>query len=161
MSSSYEYEEQYERVKRWYRRFEEINQGTENYRTSEDCRDAVYAFFINCYHLKDWIKKDKSLALNEPEQKKVEAWVEKETALNTCGDVCNGLKHLHFSPRFLTRTGTVPKWKGSQMQLDLPQKILKSKYEIETDRGTEDAFDLATECLEKWKKFIEVELPNL
>jgi hypothetical protein len=75
MRGSYDFEEQYERVKRWYKRFDEINQGKENYRSSEDCRDEVYAFFINCYHLKDWIKNDKGLALKRQDQVKVENWI--------------------------------------------------------------------------------------
>ena len=53
--------EQYERAKRWYKRFATINTGRVHNVSSDNYVDEIYAFFLNCYHVKDWIKNDASL----------------------------------------------------------------------------------------------------
>ena len=58
------YEEQFKRVNRWYDRFKKLNSGKEHTRNTDFEADDVHAFFINCYHLKDWIKNDKASIAN-------------------------------------------------------------------------------------------------
>ena len=59
MAGSSKYLEQFNRVKRWYERFAAINEGREHSAPSDYYyEDDVYAFFINCHHLEDWIIKD-------------------------------------------------------------------------------------------------------
>jgi len=53
--------EQWERVLRWYARFSRTNEGREHTDASDNYQDEVYAFFQNCFHLKDWIKNDSSV----------------------------------------------------------------------------------------------------
>jgi hypothetical protein len=43
------YEEQFERVKRWYESFKRINEGTSHEKNTEYYHDEVYAFFVNCF----------------------------------------------------------------------------------------------------------------
>jgi len=52
------YREQYDRMKRWYIRFASLNQGRPHNVPSDNYLEDIYAFFMNCYHLKDWIKND-------------------------------------------------------------------------------------------------------
>ncbi len=52
------YSVQLHRVKRYLQRFEEIGSGKAHNQSTPDYDDDVYAFFQNCYHLKDWIKND-------------------------------------------------------------------------------------------------------
>ena len=52
------YQEQYDRTKRWYDRLTAIDQGRAHDMASDHYVDEIYAFFLNCYHLKDWIKND-------------------------------------------------------------------------------------------------------
>ncbi|MGD9721473.1 MAG: hypothetical protein AB7O59_09710 [Pirellulales bacterium] len=52
------YEEQLERVRRYHARVAQIDGGFEATLPSENYVDDMYAFFQNCYHLKDWLKKD-------------------------------------------------------------------------------------------------------
>ena len=61
-----ENQEQFERVKRWYSRIRDIYQGKPHIFPSDYYQDEVYAFFLNCYHLKDWIKNDDTV---EPSKK--------------------------------------------------------------------------------------------
>jgi hypothetical protein len=44
---------QFERVKRLYKKFEEINNGVQHTQSSEFYKDTVYAFFQNFWMLKD------------------------------------------------------------------------------------------------------------
>jgi hypothetical protein len=57
-SSEHAYLEQYRRMIRSYERFASIDRGRVYEPSSENYEDEVFAFFLNCYHLKDWIKND-------------------------------------------------------------------------------------------------------
>jgi hypothetical protein len=76
------YLEQYKRVKRWHARFAAINNGLEHTKSSDYYADEVYAFFQNCYHLKDWIKNDPLSGQPGP---KVEGFVHSSLSLRICG----------------------------------------------------------------------------
>lgn len=66
MTELRKYQEQFERMKRWYERIKKIEQGRPHNLPSDHYHDEVYAFFMNCYHLRDWIEKDKTV---EPRDK--------------------------------------------------------------------------------------------
>lgn len=79
------WQEQYARMKRWCSRITEA--------TSADSRDVddVYAFFVCCYHLKNWIKNDDSLDTSIRDG--VESGVSDSTWLSPSGDITNGFAH--------------------------------------------------------------------
>ena len=150
MSSSSKYLEQFERVKRWYERFGRINAGRKHDRSSDYYQDEVYAFFFNCYHLKDWIKNDKSVGAAAA---KVEEFINKNKELSLCADICNGVKHLRLTS---SRSGQHPRFgpRKFEVQMGGPEATISVKYSIDTSSGPVDAFELATKCLQAWKKFI-------
>lgn len=139
------YIEQYERVWRWYRRFEKINNNTEHDMASDNYQDEVYAFFINCYHLKDWIKNDPT---SEIDSQQVEDFIEKSNYLKICGEFCNGFKHcLVKKARIRNREFSLLMGGG--------QKVLaKVRYHITYNDKDYDAFELATNCLKEWDNFL-------
>ena len=143
ISISHNYQEQFERVKRWYKRFKEINNGQIHDKPSEFYEDDVYAFFMNCYHLKDWIKKDPAAASVE---NIVENYITNNPELSLCADICNGLKHFHFNG---DRSGKSPEFgkKAAKLCIGSGLTTIALKYEIKTISGTIDAFDLATKCI--------------
>lgn len=148
---SSKYLEQYERVKRWYEKFKSINEGKEHRLGSDYYQDEVYAFFINCYHLKDWIR-------NDPEVKdtlgeKVEAFVSASEVLLLCGAICTGSKHLLINdPRFNPLAKIGGRAIGLVLGMELPR--INIKYKVETGGVSLDAFELATRCLGEWDKFL-------
>jgi len=149
---SKKYIEQYERVKRWYQRLKNITDGREHNLPSEYYQDEVLAFFINCYHLKDWIINDNSAEISS---KSVEDFVNQSEFLRVCGDVCNGSKHLNItSPKSDKNT----KVGGRNFFLTLGKviPIFRAKYKIISGNKEYDAFSLATKCLEDWEKFIKI-----
>jgi hypothetical protein len=151
MTAKSKYPEQWDRVHRWYIRFREISEGKLHDRQSDFYQDDVYAFFMNCYHLKDWIKHDPTASSLST---KVEAFITDVQEMALCADICNGIKHLvlskprstenpHFGQRlFKVGVGTQP-------------TTIAVEYTIDTASGSIDAFDLATRCLKAWEGFLK------
>ena len=143
------YREQFDRVQRWYSRFETINNGTEHRDSTDNFQDEVYAFFLNCYHLKDWIRNDPTVGSTKD---KVEQFIDGNDELKLCGDICNGNKHLNLKK---PRSGQDPKFGRKDYALELgEQQMIAVKYTIDTTSGPLDAFELATKCLDAWRNFI-------
>lgn len=145
------YLEQYERVKRWYERLRLVNEGKEFKLPSDYYQDEVLAFFINCYHLKDWIKNDPA---SKGLRRGVEEFVSKSEALGVCGDVCNGSKHLVITKG---RISSNTKIGGRNFFLALGESlpIFRARYKIISGDKEYDAFDLATRCMEEWRMFLD------
>ncbi len=147
------YREQFDRVKRWHVRFQAINDGTQAVSPSNDRVDDIYAFFQNCYHLKDWIKHDPSVPA--PVRKVVEAHVNSERSLKLCADLCNALKHLSRDKS--DRSKENPDFGKKVIKMELGPGFTTTaglNYEIETDNGPIDAFVLATQCVSAWETFL-------
>ncbi len=155
MTELKKYEEQFERVKRWYQRVQAITFGLTHNKNTDFLQDEVYAFFINCYHLKDWIKNDETL--DDKIKGKVENFIHKDDDLKLCKDICHGLKHLKLINPV---TGKKPEFKGRKFELELggEESIIVVKYNIITSTGNKDAFLLATNCMKKWEEFIKKEI---
>lgn len=145
------YQEQFERLNRWYKRFKEINNGRIHDKSSEFYKDDVYAFFMNCYHLKDWIINDPA---TEADDKLVENYINKNRELLICADICNGLKHFRLKKE---RSKESPKLGGMKAKVHLGTEptTIAVEYEINTSSGPIDAFDLATKCMKAWEDFIK------
>ncbi len=154
MSRIHTYREQFERVTRWYQRFEEINTGKEHNKASNCYEDDIYSFFLNCYHLKDWIKHDPTTG---NARKEVENFLSNNEYLSLCADICNGLKHLTLTT---DRSGQKPQFgkRNFHIQVGGSQQIISVKYTIETKSGHVDAFTLATKCIKAWKSFIQANI---
>lgn len=149
------YQEQFERVKRYFERFKKINEGKQHNQSSPHHDDDVYAFFQNCYHLKDWIKNDKSCS----KQSCVEAFIESNSNLRICADLCNSLKHLKLNDR--TRSNKKPEFSGSNTSINIDEGFsqqtevgISISYKIKTVDGDINAFDLAKKCVDIWEIYI-------
>lgn len=145
------YREQYDRMKRWYDRFVSLNQGRSHDVPSDNYLDEIYAFFMNCYHLKDWIKNDGTVA--PIIQRTVEPYINSSRPLKLCADICNSLKHLSLTS---SRSAENPAFgkKHFVLALGTGPTTINLKYEIDTTSGTIDAFQLATECVGAWDSFL-------
>src|SRR5688500_903473 len=109
------FQEQWERAVRWYERFRELNHGREHTMPSDNYQDEIYAFFQNCYHLKDWIKNDAAAPARMKQA--VEGHISGSPALSLCADLCNASKH--FTLNSAPRSGTVPTAGPRQFGLQL------------------------------------------
>jgi hypothetical protein len=149
------HQEQFDRMMRYYARFKALNDGLEMTQTSENYVDDVYAFFINCFHLKDWILNDP--ACNKSNQ--VESHVGNNQILNLCRDICHATKHLVLHT---TATGDTPKYGRRHLKMEMrddlsgkehPQKT-SIKIKIDHNGQELDAFDIATQAVNAWQAFL-------
>lgn len=135
------YIDQWNRTNRWFARLEGADQ-----LTTPHCDDLAWAFFQNCWHLKDWIKNDE--AIPSDDRVSIETIVEGHPALMICADLANGSKHLELrKPRAgapnLVRSLTVVGGDPSKTRLD---------YEVMLDDGTHVlALDIARKALAAWR----------
>jgi hypothetical protein len=144
------YLQQWERVIRWYGRFKEISERKNISQSSSSDEDDVFAFFLNCYHLKDWIKNDPSA--NQMTDK-VESFINKSPSLSICADLCNGLKHLTLDK---SRSGKNPRFGEKTQRVYYHQApiVVCQGYTIVAGTKTFDAFDVAWQCMTDWHRFI-------
>jgi len=144
------YLEQYNRAKRWYKRFKEIYDGVSIDLPSDYYQDIVYSFFQNCYHLKDWLVNSRIISSN-----KVENFIDQSLEMRICADICNGSKHLTLKS---SRTGKQDTGiKRKHYKLDLYERKMEIHYEVTSGKDVYDAFDLSTRCLEQWECFLKHE----
>jgi hypothetical protein len=149
------YLEQYERMKRSYERFAAIKQGRPHDLPSVNYEDEVYAFFLNCYHLKDWIKNDSTVRAQLPTiSAEVEYFINDSEPLSLSADLCNSLKHLANS----NRSGEDPSFgrKLYHFTLHVGQgSSIKLDWLVEREKKKPiDAFELATQCVAAWDQFL-------
>ncbi len=153
---SQSYFQQYSRVKRFFNRFKQINNGRVHDLESSNYEDEVYAFFQNCYHLKDWIKHDPACS----NWSKVETLINTNPDLAMCADLCNALKHLTLTRD--RRSSENPTFSGSHITLNITDGLgvnecidISIRYNISTKSGNIDAFELANRCIAAWDSFIK------
>ena len=151
--------DQFFRTERWLGRIEAIYNGTYvQVGNSDDVLDHILAFFINCYHIKDWLQNGPGWHDDvDPRLKKkaIEQFVTESPALCICADLCNGNKHLKLNER-PPRSGSVPALHRVHYRVDSTAEgpLKTTKYTLRTQRGFEDAHTLARECFDAWESFI-------
>lgn len=145
--------------------------------------DAARAFFLQCYHLKDWLKKDPRI--KRPQD--VEDVITNSAALSLAADLCNSLKHagLDKPPRSgmsldrinMAYSLQVPS-SGAAGQIrmarnpsdgdtvalsrggvaDLKGRAVATARVVLTIGGTNhDALEVATRCVSEWDSFLAVQ----
>lgn len=109
-------------------------------------QDMVWAFFQNCYHVRDWICNDP--LLESPQVKSILEKAGKSPPLQRCGDLCNGTKHLvskatrHHHDKMVVEP-------GGQCDIDC---IIAAG-----DDEQMSAKQLARECIAEWERILQSE----
>jgi hypothetical protein len=158
--------DQYNRMRRWYERFQKINEGTpvsKGHALYE--KDEILVFFIICYHLSDWIIQDVFVERNHPNRNKfqkleheVHEFIKKNDCLSLCADICNSAKHQRLvkPPHFREKTEIPhPTFKIIKTKTG---ELLKQNWEIVSTESDKKfaLFEIATECVNKWDEFLEI-----
>jgi len=143
-------------MQRSYDRFCELKSGLAD-KISADYEDDVYAFFMHCYHLKDWVKNDSDVKAQMPNiDTDVEHFINQSEALSLCADLCNSRKRLELNrshssaPRLFGR-------KRYHYQLNIGSRSsVRLEWLVERkDKPPIDALELATESIAEWDKFLQ------
>lgn len=167
---------QYYKTNRWYDR---IIQNKYKHYDPDLIKDDVNTFFINCYHLSDWLKEGSSLG-----KPFVDDWVNNNEYLQVCRALANGEKHLHCTNKEAVKypvrscfrlsnnqvnvassTGASGTYDINNALYDIPildsgfqavtQKINLMQF-IVTYKGKEyDIYELAYNCIEAWNQFLK------
>ena len=145
--------DQYERMKRFRARASEPMSGSARETYNQRVVDDLAAFFVFCYHLKDWLKKDSVYPVPSQE---VEDFVSQSEELSLCGDLANASKHAVLRGDSV-RSDPNPNVQGGSVSSDLgPLKFEGSWFEVVTSKGEEhDALNLADRCLCEWEEFLK------
>lgn len=115
----------------------------------------LFSFFEICYHLKDWIVQDSRYQASND----VDGFINGSPALKICADICNRLKHRTLTRK--TRSANLGAFHITQILSVFPEGAgpplaAISEARIDTERGTEDAYVLAAECVGEWRKYFEL-----
>lgn len=161
------YIEQWKRVQRWYRRLNDIKI-PKNRNQQDEVLDYYYAFLINLYHLKDWVK-----ISNKSKGNELENMFDKDHGteyFKVCADLVNGIKHLTTKRARIdknTRVGrksstinlpfaymTVGQASPSSEKTDkLP--IYEHKYFVKSNGKEYDISTICDECYKELNKFMK------
>ena len=158
--------EQWARLQRWFERFRKTNSGRTHVESSDHLQDEVYAFFQNCYHLKDWLTEDAS---SSGKVEDVEDLISNSQYLNLCADLCNGSKHLRLKrprgsadTRIARRdfqiglTDSIGPIAGADAAPgDDPPSTIAAQYEVTAGGKTYDAFTIAGACMAEWQSYLK------
>ena len=144
-----------------------------------EASDYAREFFTNCYHLKDWLKKD-----GRVQPQIVEQFVAGSIPLSIAGDVCNSLKHagLNRPPKSGaplvaintaltvimpsrvppgTEIGKIEFRRNprdgdtvSLARADVSRPMAKAAVVLTVGTKKYDGFALATDCVADWDRFL-------
>lgn len=174
----HKYLEQWERIKRWYKRIKRIEESCPQGYIDDDCLDEVYAFFMNCYHLKDWLKNSIFKQNNTKRQEVENIFDEKKgkEIFKVCADFVNGVKHVkadrftRIDPNTQIEKQHVTIRLGNPLPLYIPLnkngKKENEKYsppstqyswEIKCGNKYYNVYQLVEDCLKEWENFLKKE----
>jgi hypothetical protein len=148
------WQEQYERMLRSHARLTDIANGSAM-ASSDQGRDALFHFFQDAYHLKDWIKNDSEVA-----PRGVEKWIEQMASLRLCADLCNGSKHLKLTKSRTADLGTsfavqdVTVRPGS---IGHPANPPLHGWRVQSGGQSPDAVELAGDVVRDWRSWLRSE----
>jgi hypothetical protein len=153
------YQDQLQRARRFLHRVENsrVNQILELPPEKQtEYEDMLYAFFQNCWHIKDWIKNDASsprlLAESVSDTRTL------PRSLLLCADIANASKHL--------RRNTRPHVGGNirpEIKVELTESFVTGEssgrvlyeYRVEDNAGSsEDALAVARQAMQDWEALI-------
>ena len=138
--------EQFERVKRFLKCIENQN------KVSLDYDDELWAFFQNCWHLKDFIKYDSTL--HSSITSRVETNVKKIPSICICADLCNRSKHSNLTKHI--RKDARVAHKNVTIKLGNGEPVISYEHIIVLKDGSKyNALDVARNAVEEWEKLLK------
>lgn len=126
---------QYNRMLRWHQRFLQDHDGDE---------DVMFAFFQNCYILKDWLLHDEVIS-----QADYDEFIRKNNCISMCRDVCNGTKHGQLDPKDGKRNPRNP-----IVGREYSGRADSFSFYLVVDFQKCDAKALAEQCVEAWNDLL-------
>ena len=143
------YRHQLDRARRFLDRVLVGYEGLEDLNEVE-FQDMMWAFFQNCWHVKDWLHHDPLASTGQ--KTSAIALAHQSGALTICRDLCNGTKHLN-----LTNPGSGAG--ASHQYVDM--NIVPGHGRFEIDCIFDDGYGnlmsgkrLAQDCIAEWERIL-------
>ena len=145
----YPFSKKYHAMMRAYAKLHRISVDNGPNIVNTEAADLAEAFFNQCYHLKDWIKKDPAVGPRVD----VEAYIRNVGALRIVADYCNSLKHAGLDQK--SRSGGQVENVLTHLKMDITPRGFVSSAQVEIILGGKryNAYKLATDCVAAWRTF--------
>jgi len=154
----FKYLEQLKRTERSFEKLKGLIQGIPHVNDTESYRDDMYAFFMNCYHLKDWIQNDQAVRFNNitgvSKQELLEDFIAGNFCMLLCQSIATAQKHLTIGDKRFLKDVDTSKVSYNVIAIEGQGVILHARYSIEYQKKLYDSFVIATDCLELWRSFL-------
>jgi hypothetical protein len=150
MKHNLPYQEQLDRIKRLkddLERFSVANE--ENFPSAVD---AFTSFFIQCYHLRDWLTESRYL------RRDIDTFVNQSVYLSICRDIANKQKHKRID-KYETKYHLV-EHKNNGISSPIISyhnpHAKQNRYGLDIEEfGTLlDVIELAEKCIKEWERFL-------
>lgn len=113
----------------------------------------MWAFFQNCWHLKDWVRND-PLA-SDAQKKSVIDQAHASVLLGICRDLCNGTKHLKLDRKPSSGTGAAHHHVNITIT---PGESSSMDCKVEDGHGNLiSGKQLARDCVADWERILQSE----
>ena len=148
------YLEQYERIKRWHKILNEIRLSNASEDKTEYQVDCIFAFFMNCFHLTDWLKHSKTSL----DDKTIDDFINNNDEMKICKYLCLGSKHLTLDKKRhdVSNIVTIGKeWDPFAEVLNNKNPVLNITYSLDTKYGKFNVFELSDTCVNLWEDFLK------
>lgn len=134
--------EQRERVQRALARVQQLGVSSAPPVNVDADLDEIYAFFLFCFHFRDWLKADPTVPRDIKDQ--VDPTVKNSEILSLCADIANANKHLKHSRR---RWGVA---KPGDMQAEITRNWARLRDTNELQRLPDQATYYVEVGAERW-----------
>ncbi|MEK7213880.1 MAG: hypothetical protein AAB637_02090 [Patescibacteria group bacterium] len=146
------YEEQLQRIKRLRKNINQFADATdENF---EDAIDAFTSFFIQCYHLRDW------LIRSGYNQSQVDFCIQNNTWLSLCKNLANKQKHQKLKKNELENNFVKDNFFGVSTPMNRYYDYFIHKgprfgINIWQFQMPVDVIEVADKCIAGWEEFLQ------
>ncbi len=158
------WQEQYGRARRWYRRVAVTSRPLPSDVTDDEIVDEFYAFFLFCFHLKDWLTadlKDQRPTI-EDEVEGLCGRNDRRTVVGPnwwlclCADLANGVKHLNVdrTPRFDVQARLETTVSKPSIEIMNRDDLTATSVTINLNGKLYDASIVARKCMNAWNTFL-------
>ena len=152
--SSHDYQgwlSQFARTHRWYKKIKSHQAETRSHGLSGEAEDCIYAFFQNCFHLREWIEKSK--VISKPD---IDSFISGHQELRICRDICNGTKHMVIDrPSVSADISTYREYDWLSVPSGQPEARGTTTFRILIGGAKYDMFDLADRCMDAWLQLLQ------
>lgn len=133
---------QLKRTQRWHNRIRALH-NEKGFQVDFEDLDLVFAFFQNCYHLREWVAISRDVPLNE-----LDDFMIKHAEMRACRDIANGTKHFHITRPSVDAEFSV----GREYTQDNDGNPGQTWFVIAGEKY--DLFELASRCMKLWTEFL-------